>query len=107
VGKMRQRNGRTGLRAAGDVSELRGRSDSDQHVGPAATVHTQPASAILLRLGTARRRLADSAADLLPTCGQVRGARVPSPPPPSVRHSTPYGGGTVYRFYLFVFLHGI
>lgn len=39
---MRQRDRRTRLRAAGNVPELCGRPDSDQHVGPTAAVHTQP-----------------------------------------------------------------
>lgn len=74
MGQVRQRDRRTGLRAAGNFPELRGRQDSDQHVGPAAAVHTQSAAAVLLlrRIGSPGQRPEDSAADLLPTCGQVR-----------------------------------
>jgi len=74
---MRQRDGRTGLRATGNVPELCGRQNRDQHFGSTTAVHTQQAAAALLQFGSPGRRLDDSAADLLPTCGQVRPERVP------------------------------
>lgn len=70
---MRQRDRGTGLRAARDVPELRGRADSDQHFGVAATVHTQPASTPQLQPGSAGWRPQGRAAGLLPAGGQVRG----------------------------------
>lgn len=74
MGKMRQRDGGPGLRTTGNVPELRGRSDSDQHFRSAASVHTHAAAVPQqsLQFGFPGRRPEDSAADLLPTCGQVR-----------------------------------
>lgn len=100
VGQMRQRDGRAGLRATGDVPELRGRENSDQHVGPAAAVHTHPAAAAPLQFGSSGQRLEDSAADLLPTCGQVCLTLVP-PPSANSLSTVRRGGVTAFSFFYY------
>lgn len=71
------------MRATGNVPELCGHPDSDQHVRSTTSVHTQSTAVPLqpLQFGSQGRRPEDSAADLLPTCGQVRRARARVPLP--------------------------